>query len=169
MRLVPPRRPEPRLEVEVVGQLSPVVVELLVSSVVVAGSRVQRQVIDQVPVRLVEREVPVVVLGAGLHELVLGAVVDVVAQADEGTYGSVRGQALHRAGHGELAAAIVAVDDADAVVTHRQHGHGHMVIGVRVGTQSLVVPPPRRCQTAAARAELPIPSAHHHPSRHRPP
>ena len=56
-----------------------------VGAVVVSRRRVHGQVVDQVPVRLVEGEVPVVVLVARLGEGVLVAVVDVVAQAHERT------------------------------------------------------------------------------------
>ena len=83
----PPRdhvEPNRGLEVEVVGQLLPVVVGLLVRAVVVAGRRVHGQVVDEVAVRLVEGEVPVVVLVAALLQSVRAPAVDVVAQADDG-------------------------------------------------------------------------------------
>jgi hypothetical protein len=141
--------------VEVVGHLDGVVTRLLVGAVVVAGRRVHREALDQRPVRLVEREVPVVVLVAGLGQRVLVAVVDVVAEADEEAHGMAGGQRLERAGHRLLAATGAPVRDADPVVPERQERDRHQRLGVGVGPEPQVVPPAGGDRSAGR--EVPVP------------
>ena len=142
---------------EVVLELAAVVVGLLVGPVVVAGGRVHRQVVDQVPVRRIEREVPVVVLVSALSQAVLGAVVDVVAEGDDGPHGVSRRQPLEGSGDGELVVPVVAVDDPHAVVAEGEHGDGDRIVDGRVSPEPAVVLTPRGRQLAAGGVDPPVP------------
>jgi hypothetical protein len=85
-------------------------------------------VVDEVPVRPVEREVPVVVLVAALSQAVLRAVVDVVAEGDDRS-DEVRGvEPLERSGDGELVLTVVAVDDPHPEITQREDGDRDRVV-----------------------------------------
>jgi hypothetical protein len=149
-------RAEPGVEVEVVEQLLAVVARLLVGAVVVAGSRVHGQVVDEVPVRLVEGEVPVVVLVARLGGGVLLPVVDVVAQRDQEAHGVRRRQRLEGPGHALLPAPVGVVGDADPVVAEGEERDrlGHVVSRMRPEPE--VVGAVRRRGTTLV--ELPVPA-----------
>ena len=105
----------------------------------VAGGRVHGQVVDEEAVGLVEREVPVVVLVAGLHGGSPGAVVDVVAEADEGADRVGGGEALHGAGHPLLPLAVAVLVDADPVVAPHEERDRLVVVGGGVGAEATLV------------------------------
>ena len=139
-------RPEPGAQVEVVLQLLPVVAGLGVRAVVVAGGRVEREVVEEVPVRLEEREPPVLVEGAGGVLRTAGPVVDRVAEADDEPDVDRVGQPLHRAGDRELPRPVGTGGDADAEVAEGEEGHRVRLRAAGVGPQPLVERPPGGAQ-----------------------
>ena len=170
----PERRPaglgpgrEPRRQVQVVLQLDPVVGRLLVGPVVVAGRGIERQVVDQVAVRLEVGEPPVVVVGAAVLGRAPGTVVDRVAERDHEPDVEGVGQPLHRAGHAELAPAVLPGVDADAHVAEGEERDGVRLVGAGVGAQPEVEGPRRGPQPAGrpvvAVGRVPRHAVDHHP------
>ena len=116
--------------------------------------------VDQVAVRLEVGEPPVVVVGAAVVGASAGPVVDRVAQRDHEAHVEGVGQALHGAGHGQLADPVVAGVDAHAVVAHGQEGDRVGVVGRGVGAQAQVEGGGRReVARAPSRAGRPRPTA----------
>jgi hypothetical protein len=126
--------------------LQAVVAAFLVGAVVVPGRGVEREVVDQVSIRLEEGQPPVLVEGAAVVGRAGGSMVDRVAEADDEPDVVGVGQPLHRARHFKLPVPVHSGGDAHAEVAQRQERDGIDVIRGRVGAQALVGCPPRGYQ-----------------------
>ena len=111
---------DPLAQIEVVHQLLAVVVVLGLVGIVVADAGIGRDAVDDVAIRLKEREEPVVVFVAGIgadrQTKQPGAGVDVVSRRDDEPHLVRREHGIHRRGHGPLPACGRLFPDAGAIV-----------------------------------------------------
>ena len=137
---------EAMIEEEVVDELVAIVRALAVAGVVVADGREERDAVEDVPIRLVEARVPLVVLVARAGG-VLVPEVDVVACRDHEPHVARVDRALQRACELQLPDAVeAAVEDPDAEVAEHGERHRRGGVGRRERAEAVVVPAARADQ-----------------------
>ena len=112
----------------------------------VPRSRIEREMVDEISVRLEEGEPPVLVERAAVIVRTARSVVDRIAEADDEADVDGVGQALHGAGHRQLPVAAVTGADPHPEVAEGEEGDRIGIVGRGVRPEPKVERPGRRSQ-----------------------